>query len=359
MKNGKLSNEKPEIINRLNGDIWKAQSIKRIRKNAPLISIIMSIYNEQEEWIRKSIESILEQTWKNIEFIIVNDNPENEMGKMIINEYIEKDTRIQLIENERNVGLARSLNRAWQKAKGSYIARMDADDISFPERLEKEIYYLERNGLDMVSSNRIILSEQEDGNEYGGEMPEGRNAELLLPYGDIIVHPSVLLKKSVLVDLNGYRNLVPAEDYDLWLRMLSSGYKIGILDEPLIYYRMRGNGISNSNAFKQFLLTQYVKKLYHEREKGRGTDSFSEENLNKYMEEKYSKKKKRKYEKAREYFDIGIQKWKKGRRVSGIGNVLKIFFIDYNCTYQMFLILKFEIKKKYIIHINESYKRGK
>ena len=101
----------------------------------PLISIVMAVYNEKETELRQSIESILKQSYQNFEFIIVLDNPDNQALAAVLNEYAKEEPRIVLISNEHNLGLAPSLNRGLKASRGDYIARMDADDIAVPERL--------------------------------------------------------------------------------------------------------------------------------------------------------------------------------------------------------------------------------
>ena len=125
------------------------------------MSVIMSCYNERKPDIIKSINSILEQTYKLFEFIIIVDNPKN-------NEIIEtikkfKDKRIKVIINEKNIGLAESLNKGISIAKGKYIARMDADDISLPNRFKIQFDYLESHpDIDVVGSNRITIDENDE-----------------------------------------------------------------------------------------------------------------------------------------------------------------------------------------------------
>ena len=115
--------------------------------NFPIISVIMSVYNEPLDWVQESIDSILQQTFGNFEFIIINDNPNNkELFDFLITNKI-KDNRIIIINNDENIGLTKSLNKGLERAKGEYIARMDADDISLPERLEKQINFLNTNHI--------------------------------------------------------------------------------------------------------------------------------------------------------------------------------------------------------------------
>ena len=102
------------------------------------ISVILSAYNEEERWFRKAVESILNQSFKEFELILILDNPNNELLDKIIKEYKEKDSRIIYIKNEKNLGLVESLNRGIKASSGLYIARMDADDIAKPTRIEKQ-----------------------------------------------------------------------------------------------------------------------------------------------------------------------------------------------------------------------------
>jgi glycosyltransferase involved in cell wall biosynthesis len=123
----------------------------------PYISAVMSVYNESEEYLRKSIESILNQTYTDFEFIIILDNPDNKKARDILKEYENKDDRIVLLENEKNIGLAPSLNRGVKVARGKYIARMDADDIALPQRFEKQVYFLENNPDYAVCFTQVFL----------------------------------------------------------------------------------------------------------------------------------------------------------------------------------------------------------
>lgn len=111
----------------------------------PKVSVIMSVYKEPVEWLHESIDSILNQTFTDFEFIIICDNPSYDEGIALLYAYKEKDHRIVLIENEKNLGLTKSLNKGITVAKGDFIARMDADDISLPERFEKQMSLLEKH----------------------------------------------------------------------------------------------------------------------------------------------------------------------------------------------------------------------
>jgi len=262
-----------------------------------MISVLMSIYNEKIEWIKESVYSIVDQTYNSIEFIIVIDNPDisDEIKKFLF-EIQNTDSRIRLVWNEENIGLARSLNKAVLLAEGEYIARMDADDISELCRLEKELKYLKENGLQMVSANKVNIDEE--GKLIDKDPPERRDPNKVLVYSNIIVHPLVLAEAEIIRKLGGYRAFLNAEDLDLWLRMTEAGYKIGIMEEYLLKYRIRSNSASVGRQLEQYYINRYIVSLAKERKK-KNTDSFSEENQRVYISKKnITEKKKIRFSKA-------------------------------------------------------------
>lgn len=248
------------------------------------ISVVMSTFNETKDELEKAIESILAQTFKDFEFLIILDNPQNEEHKNILKKFKEKDDRIKIYINEQNMGLAKSLNKGIDLANGKYIARMDADDISMPERLEKEYNFLEKNtDISIVSTNKILIDEN-DRELYKASDLVTTDAKIkeMLKYMSIIVHPSVMFKKDDILKIGKYRNFKASQDYDLWLRASYSNLKFSIINEYLIKYRIREDNISNSNPLKQWVIHEYILKLYKERKKY-GKDSFSEESLDNYL----------------------------------------------------------------------------
>lgn len=275
-----------------------------------MISVIMSVYNEKIEWLQQAVESILAQTYTEFEYIIIVDNPSlNDKTVQYLRKIEAKDQRVKLRFNEKNLGLMNSLNLGLSMAKGIYIARMDADDISFSDRFEKEIRFIEDNDFDMVSANRIDIDE--NGNEISRTIHLKNTPEKYLPYSNFIVHPSVMVKTKVMKTLGGYREFYNTEDYDMWLRILSAGYKIGILDEYVIYYRIRQTSMSLKNKLETYYIAKYQQKLYWERVKY-GEDSFSIENFKSYMDGKnISDKQNMRYCNFRENMDLAITKFKK------------------------------------------------
>lgn len=250
-----------------------------------MISVLMSVYNEPLNYIDEAINSILNQTYKDFEYIIVVDKPDNLEIIHYLNEKAKRDSRIKVLVNKKNIGLAMSLNRAIEKAGGKYLARMDADDIALPERFDKELKYLKKNKLDMVATatNKI----DDSGLKWGEIHPFSTRLDDIkefLKYQNIIVHPTVMMKAEAINDLGGYRNFSSCQDYDLWLRFITARYKIGILDEILLSFRRHSNSISATCRFSQILNESYIRKLYVERIKNNGIDNFSELNLHQYLE---------------------------------------------------------------------------
>lgn len=230
-----------------------------------LVSVIMSTYNEKESDLRESIDSILNQTYSHIELVIVNDNPENSKLKKILDDYSSKDSRIKIISNISNMGLAKSLNEALKAASGKYIARMDADDISMNHRLKLQYNYLKNHPeCDLVASNRVDIDENSEliGTDTRFVISDEHLKEVIR-YGSVIIHPTVMARKKLFDEMQGYNNFRAAQDYDLWIRILGTGHTIHIMKEQLLKYRMRSDSITQGNFYRQYLYS----KLAIERQK--------------------------------------------------------------------------------------------
>lgn len=220
---------------------------------SPTISVVMSIYNEPEEWLKDSIESILHQTFTNLEFIIVNDNPGRELNGSLVRRYMDIDSRIRLIENADNIGLTCSLNKAFKEAHGTYIARMDGDDISLPERLETQFRFMEAHpDIGVCGSwvqffgNIRLLSQKVN------KVPlTTRQIKSALPFYNPIIHPTSFFRKSVIDPFEPlydekYRS---AQDYLLWEKLLNHTIDLANIENVLLRYRVSENQISS--ALKQ------------------------------------------------------------------------------------------------------------
>lgn len=283
-----------------------------------LISVVMSTYNEPEEWIRKSIESILGQTLRRVEFLIVCDNPNNKELVSLLEEYKEKDNRIKLILNEENIGLTKSLNKALNITSGEFIARMDSDDIAESDRLEKQLKYLKNNHLDLVGSGVVCIDEKENEIAVLNNLPKNNEAlKKRIIYNNCMPHPTWFGKAEVFKENKGYREVPYAEDYDFLLRALDKGFKLGNIKETLLRYRMRSTSISNKNGLKQFLVSQKLVEKYK-------NETISNKNTIEEIKniiESTTKEEEEKYYKASSYFTLGAMKLKK---INPIGGVLVV-----------------------------------
>ncbi|MCI8659813.1 MAG: glycosyltransferase [Lachnospiraceae bacterium] len=227
----------------------------------PEISIIMSTYNEPLEYLSASIDSVLRQTFQDYEFIIILDNPENRQIHDCVCSYAQKDKRIVVLENKQNLGLTKSLNKAIKMARGNYMSRMDADDIMAKTCLERELEAIRKDHLDFVSASKINIDE--DGKRLGTYINDlsPRQMRKLLPYDNSINHPTVMVKMEIIRQENGYREIPSCEDYDLWLRILFHGFRMRILPDIFLLYRMRKDGVCGSNSYKQYLSKRFLLEM--------------------------------------------------------------------------------------------------
>lgn len=216
----------------------------------PMISVVMSVYNA-EKYLDEAIESILNQTYKDFEFIIINDGS-TDKSLEIIEKYKKEDERVDLISRE-NRGLIASLNEGIQKARGKYIARMDADDISLPTRFEKQIELMESKDIDICGGN--YLSINSDGSLFSLNLtPQSHELCTLSLVSKVpFAHPTVMIRKEFLEKYSleyGQSNFQKAEDLDLWLRMHEKGAKFGNVSELTLKYRIIENSLSKLNDKK-------------------------------------------------------------------------------------------------------------
>lgn len=203
----------------------------------------MSVYNDAE-YLSVAIESILQQTFENFELLIIDD-ASTDSSSDIIKYYAGQDGRIKHLTNQTNKGLPWSLNRGIEQATGRYIARMDADDISLSRRFEKQVEYLDSWPSAHVVGSFIRLIGM-NGESLGGKSyPQGgRSPEQLKKQGPLVAHPSVMIRKSSLKQVNGYREpFTYAQDLDLWIRMSREFGEdfLHIIPEPLLEYRLSPN----------------------------------------------------------------------------------------------------------------------
>jgi glycosyltransferase involved in cell wall biosynthesis len=239
--------------------------------DAPVISVVMSVYNGRK-YLCESIDSILNQTWNKFEFIIINDGSNDNTLDMLL-EYQTKDGRI-LIVNQSNLGLTRSLNRGLNLAASGYIARQDADDISLPERLEKQFRFLEEHPQIAVLGSLGDFFNA-DGVLRATKVPmySRDGIKRHLASKNLFMHGSAMMRKSHLAKVGFYREFFRhSQDYDLWLR-LSQDFDIAVLPEYLYRYRVTPEAISIARWSVQKKYADLARKLHAER-LAAGKDSY-------------------------------------------------------------------------------------
>jgi hypothetical protein len=214
----------------------------------PLVSVLMSVYNNAPT-LRAALDSVLAQTFPDFEFIIIEDGS-TDVSKAIIQRY--PDPRLVVIENERNLGLTAALNVGLHRAGGAYVARMDADDVALPTRLEKQVAYLEQHpeaGILGTAAEVIDVA----GNAQGvARRPQD---DLSIRWMSLLanpfLHPTVMFRRALLVEhrLQYDERFNTTQDYDLWCRLLE--YTQGTnLAEPLLQYRL-SHGITGEHRQSQ------------------------------------------------------------------------------------------------------------
>ena len=205
----------------------------------PKVSVIMAAFNE-EDCIENSLKSLINQTYKNWELIIIDDGSSDRTLE-IIQRFQDLDDRVFLYSNPQNSGLAQSLNSAVEKTDGDYIARADADDISVPERLEKQVDFMLQNpSIDIAGSAAYLTNNY---HQKGISKPALSHHEISnLPFLKTkVIHPSVIMKNSFFEKFGYYDcNLKRSEDKELWIRAIKNGARFANLEEPLIYYETDG-----------------------------------------------------------------------------------------------------------------------
>ena len=221
----------------------------------PVISVLMPVYNA-ERYLQESIESILNQTYTDFEFIIINDGSTDKSKKIILS---YEDPRVLYIENPVNQGYLFSLNKGIDIAKGKYIARMDADDLSMPGRFEKQINFLEsHNDIVLVGSSATIINESNQEKKVTNVLLSSDLIFAQLFFENPFFHSSVMGRAGVFREFKYDFNYYLAEDYYLWSQ-IAMKYKLANLSEPLIKYRVHNESITIQKNEQQ---QACVKRIY-------------------------------------------------------------------------------------------------
>jgi len=226
------------------------------------ISVIMSVYNG-ETYLKEAIESVMNQTFRNWELIIINDCSKDATGE-ILADFARRDERIKVYTNEVNLKLPSSLNKAISLCSGKYIARMDADDICLPKRLEKQYKFMEENRDVALSSCRFMTVKNGVYASGGaGGRCDYKALRAMLLVANPILHPGVIAKAEVMKKFNYDTTLTCTEDLELWTRMVTENQKIAILPECLLIYRLHDKQITSTTLERQHSEVLTIQQKYY------------------------------------------------------------------------------------------------
>ncbi|WP_227762463.1 glycosyltransferase family 2 protein [Zhaonella formicivorans] len=222
----------------------------------PKVSVIMGVYNSKDT-VKKAIQSILNQSYRDWEFIICDDGS-NDGTWEILQNIAKNHSKIILLRNKKNIGLGASLNRCIMVASGEYLARQDADDVSIENRLEEEVNFLNIHKEVSVIGTYANLVNQ-NGNVWGEIKPPEIPTKNDWVKASSVIHATVLMRKQDIVDVGMYNEeAFRVEDYELWMRLVSKGYVIKTL--PKILYKIRWDISDYSRrAFKYRLIEAKVR----------------------------------------------------------------------------------------------------
>ena len=223
----------------------------------------MSVYNG-EDYLEETLESVLAQTFKPWELIVINDCSTDRTAE-ILAQYAERDARVKVFPNEVNLRLPTSLNRAIDLSSGKYIARMDADDICTPDRLEKQYKFMEANPSVALSSCRFMTLKNGvySSGGCGGRCDfEALRAMLLVT--NPILHPGVIARAEIMREFKYDSTHTCTEDLELWTRLAKAGMEMAILPEYLLIYRLHDKQITSTTLEKQHREVSKVQETYFE-----------------------------------------------------------------------------------------------
>ncbi|MBQ4600635.1 MAG: glycosyltransferase [Oscillospiraceae bacterium] len=225
----------------------------------PKVSVILPAYNA-EKYIKEAMDSILSQTFADFELIVLNDCSQDSTEELILS---YEDPRVVYVKNEENLGVARTLNRGLALAKGEYIARMDADDISLRSRFEKQAAYLDTHSNVAVLGSNVELFDENGTIQTGWSSTDPRQLKLDLFFACPFAHPGVMMRTAVIRELGGYDpEYEGLEDYELWYRV-SRKANISTLADVLLRYRLHGGQVTQnpSERYRQRLLALKRRQL--------------------------------------------------------------------------------------------------
>jgi glycosyltransferase involved in cell wall biosynthesis len=241
----------------------------------PLVSIIMSVYNASQ-WLQQTIDSVLNQSYTNWEFIIIDDASKD--GSKQILQQFDKDSRFRIIYSSENKGYVKNLNCCIDLANGKYIARLDADDICVLTRLEEQVVFLETK-IDVALVCSFIDIIDENNNKIGEWELERQNFTIkkikkTMPFSCCIAHPTVMIRTHVIKQFKYNKRQTNSDDWDLWLQLLAQNFIIAKITKVLLLYRKLNTSVTatslqksafskNNNTYQQYFALVNEKKQWN------------------------------------------------------------------------------------------------
>lgn len=211
-----------------------------------LVTVLMSVYND-EAYLAEAIESILNQTYKDFEFLIFDDASTDNSFR-ILEYYAKKDRRIKLITNKINRGLGYNLNRGVEIAESPWIARMDADDLANPNRLQLQLNYVQAHPDTSIVGGCAVDIDRRGNIVSQRKVPTQHKQIKELIWTNPFIHGTVLFKRDAILAVGSYSpSLAKRQDYELWFRCAQAGLKFANLPQPLIRYRFTDNTLQRNN----------------------------------------------------------------------------------------------------------------
>ncbi|MBR5227166.1 MAG: glycosyltransferase [Clostridia bacterium] len=306
---------------------------------SPLITVLMTTYNEEKNIFIQSLNSIINQTFKDFILLIIVDNPNNKEVVEIIKKYASKDNRIKYIINEENIGLPLSLNKGIDLVETKYIARMDADDIADRNRLEIQLEYANRNqDVDLFGSNIIYMNYEGDILYKRNESPEEyKSIKKAIKYVNIFNHPTYFGKTEVFKKFK-YRNLKYSQDYDFICRLVENGCKLQNMKDYLLNYRLPQN-LSEEKVIIQKTTYYCIQKEYVRRK-------LSKVDIQERINNELKKVNKENALKAIKIYDTAFEYLRERKRVQAITYLIKSCFLSKYQRRQVLNLVRYFFVRK-------------
>tara|TARA_E500000178_G_scaffold317443_1_gene337999 strand:- start:8813 stop:9742 length:930 start_codon:yes stop_codon:yes gene_type:complete len=300
------------------------------------VSVIMSVKDDHKDYLNKSIESILNQTFKNFEFIIIADGSNNKTISKL-QKYSSSDNRIKLYKQV-NIGLTKSLNKGLYLANSNYILRQDYDDISEPNRIEKLFSFLKKHKDIAVCASNYFKIDATGKKIFKFSIPNPSRTLKNFNYYNPIIHPSVMLRKNIILELNGYNESYRlSQDYELWSRV-NKKFKIYYLNLKLYNLRVHKESISFKNNYiqrKNSVIISMKSKFFNSNIDFDKVKSFKTDDLIVFFKKK----------------DIKIQNYLNSRLFTIMYDDIKITkFFSYNFSTMLLILIYYFNRPKYFLY---------